>query len=59
VRCVAAGVRDDAGQLIAALSLSTPADRMKAQWGPLIKETAERISKAVGHRPRQARIGAA
>jgi DNA-binding IclR family transcriptional regulator len=59
VRCVAAGVRDDAGQLIAALSLSTPADRMKAQWGPLIKETAERISKAVGHRPRAARIGAA
>jgi DNA-binding IclR family transcriptional regulator len=59
VRCVAACVRDDAGQLIAALSLSTPADRMKAQWGPLIKETAERISKAVGHRPRAARIGAA
>jgi DNA-binding IclR family transcriptional regulator len=59
VRCVAAGVRDDAGALIAALSLSTPADRMKAQWGPLIKETAERISKAVGHRPREARIGAA
>jgi DNA-binding IclR family transcriptional regulator len=58
VRCVAAGVRDDAGQLIAALSLSTPADRMKAQWGPLIKETGERISKAVGHRPRAARIGA-
>jgi DNA-binding IclR family transcriptional regulator len=58
VRCVAAGVRDDAGQLIAALSLSTPADRMKAQWGPLMKETAERISNAVGHRPRAARIGA-
>jgi DNA-binding IclR family transcriptional regulator len=59
VRCVAAGVRDDAGLLIAALSLSTPADRMKAQWGPLLKETAERISKAAGHRPRAARIGAA
>ncbi|MDH5211141.1 MAG: IclR family transcriptional regulator [Betaproteobacteria bacterium] len=58
VRCVAAGVRDDAGQLIAALSLSTPADRMKAQWGPLIKETAERISQSVGHRARAARIGA-
>jgi DNA-binding IclR family transcriptional regulator len=58
VRCVAAGVRDDSGQLIAALSLSTPADRMKAQWGPLMKETAERISNAVGHRPRAARIGA-
>jgi DNA-binding IclR family transcriptional regulator len=59
VRCVAAGVRDDAGQLIAALSLSTPADRMKPPWGPLIKEAAERISRAIGHRPREARIGAA
>ncbi len=49
VRCVAAGVRDDAGHLVAALSLSTPADRMKPQWGPLIKETAERISRAIGH----------
>jgi DNA-binding IclR family transcriptional regulator len=57
VRCVAAGVRDDAGLLIAALSLSTPADRMKPQWGQLIKETADRVSRSVGHRPREARIG--
>ncbi len=59
VRCVAAGVRDDAGLLIAALSLSTPADRMKPSWGPLIKETADRVSRAVGHHPREARIGSA
>jgi DNA-binding IclR family transcriptional regulator len=52
VRCVAAGIRDDGGLLVAALSLSTPADRMKAQWGPLIKETADRVSEAIGHRPR-------
>ena len=58
VRCVAAGIRDDAGTLVAALSLSTPADRMKVQWGPLVKETAERISRTVGHRPPAARIGA-
>jgi len=57
VRCVAAAVRDDSGQLIAALSISTPADRMKPQWGPLVKEAAERISRAVGHRA-EARIGA-
>jgi len=57
VRCVAAGVRDDAGRLIAALSLSTPADRMKPQWGQLIKETADRVSRTVGHHPREARIG--
>jgi DNA-binding IclR family transcriptional regulator len=58
VRCVAAGIRDDAGNLVAALSLSTPADRMKVQWGPLVKETAERISRSIGHRPPAARIGA-
>ena len=58
VRCVAAGIRDDGGSLVAALSLSTPADRMKVQWGPLVKETAERISRTVGHRPPAARIGA-
>lgn len=57
VRCVAASVRDDSGSMIAALSISTPADRMKTQWGPLVKESAERISRTVGHRP-AARIGA-
>ncbi|HVL36549.1 MAG TPA: IclR family transcriptional regulator [Burkholderiales bacterium] len=58
VRCVAAGIRDDAGALVAALSLSSPADRMKLAWGPLVKETAERISREIGHRPRS-RIGVA
>ena len=58
VRCVAAGIRDDAGNLVAALSLSTPADRMKVQWGPLIKETADRIARTIGHRP-SSRIGVA
>jgi len=58
VRCVAAGIRDDAGRLIAALSLSSPADRMKTQWGPLVKETADRISDSIGHVPTE-RIGSA
>src|SRR3954467_10302977 len=58
VRCVAAGIRDDGGHLVAALSLSTPADRMKVQWGPLVKETADRIARAIGHRP-SSRIGVA
>src|SRR5204863_599532 len=57
VRCVAAGIRDDVGHLVAALSLSTPADRMKAHWGPLVKETADRIAATIGHRP-TSRIGA-
>ena len=58
VRCVAAGIRDDNGTLVAALSLSSPADRMKLQWGPLVKETADRISREIGHRP-GSRIGVA
>ena len=59
VRCVAAPVRDDAGHLVAALSISSPADRMKPTWGPLVKESAERIAHAIGHRKDAARIGAA
>jgi len=59
VRCVAAGIRDDAGRLAAALSLSTPADRMKPQWGALVKETAGRISRSLGHQASEPRIGVA
>jgi len=50
VRCVAAAVRDDDGHLVAALSISSPADRMKPAWGPLVKDGAERIGRAIGHR---------
>jgi DNA-binding IclR family transcriptional regulator len=59
VRCVAAAVRDDAGSLIAALSISSPADRMKPAWGQLVKDSAERIAHAIGHRRDVTRIGAA
>jgi hypothetical protein len=31
---------------------------MKVQWGPLVKETADRISCEIGHRP-ASRIGVA
>jgi hypothetical protein len=31
---------------------------MKVQWGPLVKETADRISREIGHRP-TSRIGVA
>jgi len=58
VRCVAAGVRDDGRQLVAALSISTPADRMKGAWGALVKESAERIAHAIGYRA-AARVGVA
>ena len=50
VRCIGAGVRDDSGAIVAGLSVSAPADRMKSTWSGLIKETAEKISRAIGHR---------
>ena len=49
VRCIAAGVHDDSAQLVAGLSVSAPADRQKlAQWTPLVRNTAARISRALG-----------
>lgn len=50
VRCIGAGVRDDAGTLVAGLSVSAPAERMKGAWSGLVRETAEKISRAIGHR---------
>lgn len=49
VRCIGAGVRDDSGALVAGLSVSAPSERMKPAWAPLVRETAERISRAVGY----------
>lgn len=50
VRCIGAGVRDDSGALVAGLSVSAPAERMKTAWSGLVRETAEKISRAIGHR---------
>ena len=50
VRCIGAGVRDDTGMLVAGLSVSAPAERMKPAWASLVKETAAKISRAIGHR---------
>jgi DNA-binding IclR family transcriptional regulator len=52
VRCIGAGVRNDAGALVAGLSVSAPADRMKSAWSGLVKDTAEKISRSIGHRDR-------
>jgi DNA-binding IclR family transcriptional regulator len=51
VRCIAAGVYDDAGKLVAGLSISAPADRLEMAWADRVKATAEDISRALGHRP--------
>jgi DNA-binding IclR family transcriptional regulator len=49
VRCIGAGVRDDTGTLVAGLSVSAPAERMKSAWSGAVRETAEKISGAIGH----------
>ena len=49
VRCIAAGVYDDAGKLVAGLSISAPADRLELTWADRVKATAEDISRALGH----------
>lgn len=54
VRCIAAGVRDDTGDLVAGLSLSTPSERFNPDWAPLIRDTAREISRSLGHIERDA-----
>jgi DNA-binding IclR family transcriptional regulator len=48
VRCMAAGIRDDAGRLIAGLSISAPADRLKDEWLDDLIATANDISNVLG-----------
>ena len=50
VRCMAAGIYDDQGKLVAGLSISAPADRLEESWVVRLKETAAQISAALGYR---------
>ncbi len=50
VRCMAAGVFDDQGKLLAGLSISAPADRLEESWLERVKSTAAQISLALGFR---------
>ncbi|WP_047194362.1 IclR family transcriptional regulator [Caldimonas brevitalea] len=50
VRCMAAGIRDDQGKLVAGLSISAPADRLEESWMERLTATAAQISAALGHR---------
>ncbi len=50
VRCMAAGIRDDQGHLVAGLSISAPADRLEESWLERLKATAAQISASLGYR---------
>ena len=52
VRCIAAGIRDDSGKLVAGLSISAPADFVQDDWIDQLCRTAAAISAALGYEPR-------
>ncbi|OHC63079.1 MAG: IclR family transcriptional regulator [Rhodocyclales bacterium GWA2_65_20] len=49
LRCIAAPVHDDAGDLVAGLSVSSPAERHNSDWAVIVRETADAISAAIGY----------
>ena len=51
VRCMAAGIYDDSGKLVAGLSISAPADRLQEEWLEDLVGIATQISATLGHRP--------
>jgi len=51
VRCMAAGIYDDTGKLIAGLSISAPADRLQDEWLDDLVVTAQQISATLGYIP--------
>lgn len=50
VRCMAAGIYDDQGTLVAGLSISAPAGRLEEEWLPKLQATASEISMTLGHK---------
>jgi DNA-binding IclR family transcriptional regulator len=49
VRCMAAGILDDQGKLVAGLSISAPADRLEEIWLERLRATAAQISASLGY----------
>jgi len=49
VRCIAAAIRDDAGRIVAGLSISAPADRANDGWVAALRQTAQQISHSLGY----------
>jgi DNA-binding IclR family transcriptional regulator len=48
VRCMASGIYDDQGHLVAGLSISAPADRLDETWLPKLQFTTQEISRSMG-----------
>jgi IclR family transcriptional regulator, carbohydrate utilization repressor len=50
VRCMACGVFDDQGKLVAGLSISAPSGHLEEGWLPKLKETDQSISETLGYK---------
>lgn len=50
VRCMASGIYDDQGKLVAGLSISAPADRLDDAWLAKLQATTDDISTALGYK---------
>jgi DNA-binding IclR family transcriptional regulator len=48
VSCIGAGIYNDEGRLVAGLSVSAPSDRLDKTWAAQVRQTAEKISRAIG-----------
>jgi DNA-binding IclR family transcriptional regulator len=51
VRCMACGIYDDQGKLVAGLSISAPASRLDDAWLTQLQATARGISDTLGFAP--------
>lgn len=50
VSCIGAGIYNDEGRLVAGLSVSAPSDRIDRAWAAQVRQTAAKISSAIGYR---------
>lgn len=55
VRCMAAGIYDDQGKLVAGMSISAPTGRLDEAWLPELQAVAHEISRTLGYQPATAR----
>ncbi len=51
VHCLAAGIHDDQGKLVAGLSISAPTGRLDKDWGVKLQNVANEISRMLGYHP--------
>lgn len=57
VRCMATGIYDDQGKLVAGLSISAPTGRLDEAWLPKLQAIANQISTTLGYKPGASRQG--